>query len=113
MVVEDLVSNALGVYFESYLEDYDGTTLEALESFFKEIGVVENPLEAAPNELPEEETTSPPQNTTYKPKYATHKREKGLNAKIVKFIEEFTGEDISKDRRSKVVDENGKPKGSN
>jgi hypothetical protein len=111
---EDLVSNALGVYFESYLEDYDGTTLEALESFFKEIGVVENPLEAAPNELPEEETTSPPQNTTYKPKYATHKREKGLNAKIVKFIEEFTGEDISKDRRSsKVVDENGKPKGSN
>ena len=110
---EDLVSNALGVYFESYLDDYNGTTLEALESFFKDIVVVENPLEAAPNKIPEKERTSPSKNTTYNPKYATHLREKGLNAKIVKFIEEFTGEDISKDRRNKVIDENGKPKGSN
>lgn len=110
---EDLVSNALGVYFETYLEEFDGTVLEALESFFKEIGVVENPLEAAPNKLPEVERDSPPQNTTYQPKYATHKREKGLNAKIVKFIENFTGEDISKDRRSKHLDEKGEPIKSN
>jgi RHS repeat-associated protein len=112
---EDLVSNALGVYFEQYAEDYKGNALQALTSFFKEIGVVENPLEIAPNELPDAERQTPPQNMSYEPVNTLNNRALGIDAKIVKFIESFTGEDIKTDRRTKIVNQqtNGNARNSN
>jgi RHS repeat-associated protein len=119
---EDLVSNALGIYFAN--EYWDGildtrTLPEALNDFFDAIGVVDNPLAIAPNastiatsatfEMEVEEKNekgetvmvkktfarrTTQQNFTYTPMYTTHKREKGENARIVEFIEETIGAEM-------------------
>lgn len=121
---EDLVSNALGIYFaQEYWENYDGTFTQALNAFFTDIGVVNNPLQVAPNindilptpgipildangspvlnanGSPSLRMKQPIQNFTYVPMYNTHRRERGVNKKIVDFIEKLTGKDINDDRR--------------
>ncbi|MBF0575572.1 RHS repeat-associated core domain-containing protein [Dysgonomonas sp. GY617] len=110
---EDLVSNALGVYFEQYAESYKGNALQALTSFFMKIGVVENPLDVAPNELPDAERQTPPQNMSYESINTSNNRALGIDAKIVKFIESFTGEDIKTDRRAKIVNQQANGNGQN
>ena len=73
---EDLVSNKLGVEFESYLEDNKGEFLDVLEKFLYEKGFVDKPMEVAPNrnEIPYSypmDSNTPPTatNKTYVPKY--------------------------------------------
>ncbi|MBK9402640.1 MAG: hypothetical protein IPN36_17905 [Bacteroidetes bacterium] len=73
---EDLVSNKLGVEFESYLEDNKGEFLVVLQKFLYDKGFVDNPMEVAPNhnEIPysypmDSNTLPPATNKTYVPLY--------------------------------------------
>jgi RHS repeat-associated protein len=83
---EDLVSNALGAYFQEYASNYDGSVVEALESFLCSIGVVDNPIEVSPNKLPDVERENPPQNKSYNPMFTIGKRNSKTSLAIIGFI---------------------------
>jgi len=89
---EDLVSNALGTYFQEYASDYDGSLVEALESFLCSIGVVDNPIEVSPIELPDVERENPPQNKSYNPRFTIGKRNSKTSLAIIEFIKRLMSE---------------------
>ncbi|MBF0575564.1 hypothetical protein [Dysgonomonas sp. GY617] len=50
---------------------------------------------------------------SYEPTNTLNSRALGIDAKIVKFIESFTGEDIKTDRRAKIVNQQANGNGQN
>jgi RHS repeat-associated protein len=99
---EDLVSNLLGTYFETWLKSTDANGkdfLENLNKFFTLIGVVENPEKDAPNytNLPDNQIDADnkpveqvSKNTTYVPLFFIEKMNEGIDKMIKKFLVGYT-----------------------
>lgn len=86
---EDLVSNLIGVHFETYLESSQAKGkdfITNLTEYLTELGFVDNVYEA-PNIATTPEThhnkTDNPKNHTYTPMYVTEKRDGKLDKEII------------------------------
>ncbi len=93
---EDLPSNLIGVYFETYLESdaaQGKTVVEALQSYLADLGVVENPFDVAPNADQLKETTKSadtgPKNTSYDPVFTTERRDKPIDRIIESYLLDY------------------------
>ena len=98
---EDLPSNLVGVYFETFLDSDMATGddfLENLELYLEYLDVVENPLEAAPNEVFDDyleyddlRKRGVPQNYTYEPieEHTTKERSGWVDEQIEEYLQEY------------------------
>ncbi len=98
---EDLPSNLLGVYFETFLESDEATGddfLDNLELYFKYLDFVENPLEVAANKDEIQDEYLPAdvkrdngvlQNETYDPVYTTKEQSGWLDKRINEYKNDF------------------------
>lgn len=97
---EDFTSNMLGIYFESVYIEEDANEKKSFEQNFsdymKALGVVDNPLEIAPNAkaIPLDydlDTSKIPHNCTAVPFYTTEKQTTELDSKILIYRKLLTG----------------------
>jgi len=92
---EDLISNLLGVYFETYLESdvaKGKDLITNLQNYLSELGFVESPLTEKPLEntiLPNNHGDTGEQNYTYTPKYAKYERNGELDNKIMTYLNKY------------------------
>jgi hypothetical protein len=92
---EDLVSNLLGTYFETFLESDKATgkdVVDNLSIYLKDLGFVDNPLSVAPNKnqlAADHGVETNVVNYTYIPKFTTEKRDGILDKKITNFIASY------------------------
>jgi RHS repeat-associated protein len=99
---EDLPSNLLGVYFETYLESEaaEGKSLvENLESYLLELGFSDDPTNDAPNYDVLPETHDDPDsgviNMRYEPlNTKTTRRDSELDQEILEYLEDFEAKNV-------------------